>query len=103
MGELLERDAAAQRCGIKPASLTHDASATRRKPEDERTRWDCPLPVDYVRRPRGTGGGKGPATVRVPRWDADDLDAWRAALAEGRPPPPRTRDDTGRYVRAAGQ
>ena len=100
--ELLERDAAAERCGMKPASLSHALSASLALVEagEELTIWDCPLPEDYVRVPRKSEGRMGPGRVRVPRWDPAKLDAWRAA---GRRPPhkPRPRDGAGRYLSRA--
>jgi hypothetical protein len=98
--ELLERDAAAKRCGIKPASLTHAASASQAKVDAGGTldEYDCPLPVDRIRKPRPGAGKMGPRRIRVPRWDPDALDRWRAA---GRRPADRQRDGAGRYLSAS--
>jgi hypothetical protein len=40
----------------------------------------------------------GPRRIRVPRWDPDALDRWRAA---GRRPADRQRDGAGRYLSAS--
>jgi hypothetical protein len=99
MGELLDKDQAAERYGIAAATLIAKASLTRNMPAAERTRYDCPLPVKHE--DRESGMAMGPRTVSTPLWDSDELDAWRAA---GRRPPrrERARDEAGRYA-PAGQ
>jgi len=81
---------------VKPATLTFYASQSRRRGEDgELTDHDMPLPADYPRVPR-EGGGKGPRSVRRPRWRESEIRAWRAAGR--RPLPERPRDEAGRYL-----
>jgi hypothetical protein len=95
---LLDKHEAAELLGIKPETLIHHASQTRNKPEAARDIHDCPLPV--VNDVRLSDKPMGPRRIPDPKWDRDQLLAYKAAGR--RKPAPRPRDGLGKYLQVPG-